>query len=67
MGIEKQSSGRFNGVCDGCDKTLELNAYGCNIAQYKLRLHGWKRYDHSSTHRHYLWHCTTCAAKELDL
>lgn len=67
MGIEKQPSGRYNGVCDECDKTLELNAYGPKIAQCKLRKFGWKRYDHNSTHRHYLWQCTSCAPKELAL
>lgn len=65
MGLEKQPTGRFNGVCDACDKTIELQAYGPVVAGYKLRQFGWKRAGYLEANRCYLYHCTACAEKEL--
>lgn len=69
MGLEKQPTGRFNGICDECDKTLELQAYGPVVAGFKLYRFGWQRYDRIASGRAktYLWRCTDCAEKELAL
>lgn len=69
MGLEKQPTGRFNGVCDDCGKALELNAYGPVAAGYKLMRFGWCRFDLivRTRTKGYLWRCTRCAEKELAL